>query len=486
MTGQLAAVAFVVGLVASIMVHEWGHYATARRFGMRVDRFFLGFGPTLWSTRRGETEYGVKLLPLGGFVRIQGMTDADERLASVPQALAHRVGSGEDPATALRSLLAERGAPAALAERISDRFERTVAAGDDPAATSGSLAVDRDLDPALLAVRLISSEVPPTGRVGDLHHRLLKGDEGRFFHDRPAWQRAVVLGSGSALHFVQAIVLIFLGWLLIGPTVAVPVIADFADAETTEGQVLTSAAREAGLQVGDRIVAVDGQQLDDFAQVRDHVRDRPGRTVQVLVERPDADEPVEVSVVPTPYTDPETGEEVGLLGFFPEVETQPMDADEALYATFVGDGSFTRMFTGTIGALGSVFGVEGVGNLWDQLSGQEERAVDGGISLVGATQAANQGVETFGLLFLFSLLASVNVFVGIFNALPLPPLDGGHLAVLGVESAVNAKRRRDDRPADFRVDPRTVASIAVPVIVFVAIISLGLLWLDITNPLSLE
>ena len=482
MTGQLAAVIFVVGLVGSIMVHEWGHFFTARRFGMRVDQFFLGFGPTLWSMRRGETEYGVKLLPLGGFVRIKGMTPTDERLPDVPTALAHRVGAGEEPGPALAALLDERGAPPHLAERIVGRFERTLAA--EPQEAEGNLAVATDEDPARLALRIIASEAPPTGRVGDLHHRLLKGDEGRFFHDRPAWQRAIVLASGSALHFLQAILLVFLGWLLVGPTVAVPVIADFADAETAEGQVIESAAEAAGLQVGDRIIAVDGRQTDDFGEVREYVRENPGVPVDLTIMREGVEESQSVTVVPSPYTDPETDEQVGLLGFFPDTETRSLDADEALYATFVGDGSFTQMFTGTLSALGNVFGLEGIQNLFNQLTGAEERGVDGGISLVGATQAANEGVDAFGPLFLFSLLASVNVFVGIFNALPLPPLDGGHLAVLGVEEAVNAKRRRDDQPDDFKVDPRTVASIAVPVIVFVATISLGLLWLDITSPIN--
>lgn len=486
MIGNLAAVVFVVGLVASIMVHEWGHFVTARRFGMRVDRFFLGFGPTLWSTRVGETEYGVKLLPLGGFVRIKGMTETDERLPSVPQAMAQRIGAGEDPATALAVLLDERGAPSRLAERIVSRFQRTLQTAGGPTPTDGSLAVATEPDPARVALRLIASEVPPTGRVGDLHHRLLKGDEGRFFHDRPAWQRAIVLASGSALHFLQAIALIFLGWLLIGPSVAVPVIAEFADTETTDGQELDSAAQAAGLEVGDRIVAIDGQLTKEFAQVRNYIRDNPGRAVEIIIQRPGAEDTQTVTVVPTTHTDPESGDVVGLLGFYPKVENQQMDADEALYATFVGPGSFTQMFAGTIGALGSVFGVEGVGDLFAQLTGAQERGLDGGISLVGATNAANQGVDAFGLLFLFSLLASVNVFVGIFNALPLPPLDGGHLAVLGVEQAVNAKRRRAGEPADFTVDPRTVVSIAVPVIVFVLVISVGLLWLDITNPLMLE
>lgn len=486
MTGTLAAVVFVVGLVASIMVHEWGHFVTARRFGMRVDRFFLGFGPTLWSIQRGETEYGVKALPLGGFVRIKGMTETDERLPPVPDAVARRVDAGEDAAAVLADLLDERGTPSGLAQRIVARFERTMVAADDPDDASGSLAVEAEQDPARLALRLIASEVPPTGRVGDLNHRLLRGDEGRFFHDRPAWQRAVVLASGSALHFLQAILLVFLGWLLVGPTVAVPGIADFADAETADGQVVASAAEAAGLEVGDRIVAVDGRRSDDFDEVRTYIRDNPGRRIDLLVERPGTEEQLEFTVTPAPYTDPDTGDEVGLLGFFPQTETRPMDADEALYATFVGDGSFTQMLTGTFTALGNVFGPEGIGDLLGQLTGDQERGVDGGISLVGATQAASQGTSQFGLLFFFALLASVNVFVGIFNALPLPPLDGGHLAVLGVEEAVNLKRRRNGEPTDFKIDPRTVASIAVPVIVFVLTISLGLLWLDITDPISFQ
>ncbi|HSK23559.1 MAG TPA: site-2 protease family protein, partial [Egicoccus sp.] len=83
MTGATAIVVFVVAVIESIMIHELGHFLTARWFGMRADRYFLGFGPTLWSTRRGETEYGVKAFPLGGFVTIKGMSPLDERLRPV-------------------------------------------------------------------------------------------------------------------------------------------------------------------------------------------------------------------------------------------------------------------------------------------------------------------------------------------------------------------------------------------------------------------
>src|SRR6202046_4019439 len=69
---------FLVALVVSVMLHETGHFVTAKRFGMKCTQYFFGFGPTLWSTTRGETEYGVKAIPFGAFVRITGMTKLDE------------------------------------------------------------------------------------------------------------------------------------------------------------------------------------------------------------------------------------------------------------------------------------------------------------------------------------------------------------------------------------------------------------------------
>ena len=69
---------FAVGIIVSVFLHETGHFVTARVTGMKATQFFLGFGPRLWSFRRGETEYGVRLLPLGAFVKILGMTRMDE------------------------------------------------------------------------------------------------------------------------------------------------------------------------------------------------------------------------------------------------------------------------------------------------------------------------------------------------------------------------------------------------------------------------
>ena len=78
MSYTLGVLFFVIALLVSVMLHEAGHFLTARAFGMKASRFFVGFGPTLWSTHRGETEYGVKAIPAGGFVKIVGMTDLEE------------------------------------------------------------------------------------------------------------------------------------------------------------------------------------------------------------------------------------------------------------------------------------------------------------------------------------------------------------------------------------------------------------------------
>src|SRR5881398_3271767 len=78
MSYALGVIFFVIALLVSVMLHEAGHFATAKKFGMKASRFFVGFGPTLWSTRRGETEYGIKALPAGGFVKIVGMHSLDD------------------------------------------------------------------------------------------------------------------------------------------------------------------------------------------------------------------------------------------------------------------------------------------------------------------------------------------------------------------------------------------------------------------------
>lgn len=484
MSSALAITLFVVGLVVAVMIHEWGHFVTARRFGMRADRFFLGFGPTVWSTRKGETEYGVKVLPLGGFVRIVGMSIGDDRMRSVSQdvldaenvakvreAFSAKWGTALEKVPAvpdaawsqLRTELRERGTPEPIVDQVLAATHARVA--DDATAPEVAAALDA----------AIAEHVEDTGRVGDLHHRLLKGDAERFFHDRPAWERFIVLVAGAGTHFVVATVLLLVGFLFFPqPTGDVlPQVGQFVEDNVAEA---------AGFETDDRIVSVNGVPVQDFEQLVEIVGDNAGNEIVVEVQRDG--ERLALPVTPAPVE--EDGETVGKLGFYPAIEFERLSPLEAVKTTFVGGRSITDMITGTFQALGRVFGPEGIGQIFSEVDGQTDRTGDGAVSLIGAGSITGTGVARYGGFFLLAMLAAVNVFVGIFNLLPLPPLDGGHVAVLGVERSVNAVRRRRGLSPDWKVDPRTIAAIAIPVIAFVGTISVALLWLDITNPISLN
>src|SRR5260370_4103298 len=111
----LGIVIFVVALLTSVMLHELGHFAAAKKFGMRVTQFFVGFGKTLWSTFRGETEYGVKALPFGGFVKITGMTSIEDvDVADEPRPFRNQPGSQRAIVLAARSFMHLLPAPLLL------------------------------------------------------------------------------------------------------------------------------------------------------------------------------------------------------------------------------------------------------------------------------------------------------------------------------------------------------------------------------------
>ncbi len=492
MSATAGIVAFIVAIVVSIMIHEWGHFSTARRFGMRADKFFLGFGPTLWSTRRGETEYGVKALPAGGFVRVRGMARGEQRRPGIDRAWADEERLAEERRAAaqangrdllevplatdsslarLTHLLDERGTPPEVREAIVADVRTAQPTTTEAAREAVAAAVDRHVQP-------VADDVPDDARerLASLHHRLAFGDRGRFFHDRPAWQRAVVLVAGSFWHFVIAIVLFYGGLMLLPQQTG-------AVTNEVDEVLPDSPAAAAGLEPGDRVTAIEGVASDDFLVLREQIRDNVGEPITLTVERDGRE--LALTGEPAATADPETGEQVGQFGFLPVPEQRRLGPGEAAYETFVGDRSIPAQVGASLAAVGDVFGPEGIGQLFGQISGEEERSPEGGISMVGGAALTGQGVATAGLMFLIFMIVNVNVFIGVLNLLPLPPLDGGHLAVLGVEVATNRVRGWMGRPTDFTVDPRTVAAIALPVLVVLGTVGLGLIWLDITNPIQL-
>lgn len=472
MSGPMAITAFVVSLVAAIMLHELGHFATARRFGMRADRYFLGFGPTVWSTRRGETEYGVKALPLGGFVRIVGMSDDDLRQPPVVDEVFPASGTvATDDLQRLAAVLAERGTPAEVAERIVRRARHMLDTTDDVQAVRAGLH------------EILVTEVSASRRVGDLPHRLLYGDAGRFFHDRSAWQRAIVLVSGSVAHFAIAIA------VLVGAYAFLPIwTGEFVPRVAAVEPA--SPADDAGLLPGDQVIGVDGQRSSAYAELREAIRDRPDEQVTLTVVRDGRE--LELNVTPEAVLDPAADRVVGVVGFAPEPELERMRPVEAIEHAIVGQpslgdpGGFVPMFTGSISALVNVFSPSGIGDILAQATGSQERSIDGAVSVVGAASIAGQlGDGALGLVVFLGLIAVVNIFIGIFNLVPLPPLDGGHLAALGIERSVNLARQLRGKTPDYRLDPRAVAAVAVPVLALLAVVVIALLWLDITDPIRI-
>jgi membrane-associated protease RseP (regulator of RpoE activity) len=391
----LGVILFALGIAVSIALHEAGHLVTAKWFGMRVRRYFIGFGPRVFSFRRGETEYGLKAIPAGGFCDIAGMTALD-------------------PVT--------------------------------------------------------PEEVP------------------RAFFRKPTWQRVVVLSAGSITHFLIGILLLYVlavGWGLVDtsrPT-AVDKISCAADQVSPAafapcGPGVPAPAQAAGLRPGDEIVAVAGTPTNEWSEVVEAIRDARGPT-PVLVERDGVELPLVVDVAAAKRLTP-TGEtvEVGAIGvtqMIPEVVRYgPISA---IPATFELTGQmFERVWQGILAF------PEKVPRLVDAIAGQP-RDQDTPVSVVGASIIGGDAAERGLWQFFIFLLAALNFFVGVFNLLPLLPLDGGHIMVNLYERARDWTRARLGKVPMPPVDYTRLLPITFVLIFVGGAVSLLTLTADIVNPI---
>ncbi len=430
----LGVVVFFLGLMASIALHEVGHMWPAKRFGVKVTEYFVGFGRRLWSVRRGETEYGVKAIPLGGYVKLVGM------LPPAPDAVA------------------DADHPDKVRSSNTGMFTQLVA--DARAAE---------------------------------YEKVLPGEEDRLFYRKPWWQKLIVMSGGPLMNVAIAAVLfavLIMGLGVLTPTTTVDTVSDCvvpADraAQACQADDPESPASIAGLQPGDELLSFNGIEVTSWDQVSALIRDNAAGDAQIVVNR-DGDQltletNTTVSTRPS-LDDPAAFTEVGFLGVSP---TQTYDRGGPV------------MVAETMGSLVKATGAALV-DMPARMVGVAKAAVgaereqDSPMSVVGASRVAGELVSAeqnpwrIRISQVIGLLATVNLFIALFNFLPILPLDGGHIAGALWEALRRgwARLRRQPDPGYF--DVGRLLPVAYGFGLLLILMGVLLVWTDLVNPVRLD
>lgn len=415
---------FFAGVIASVALHEVGHMVPAKLFNVRVTQFMIGVGKTIWSRRRGETEYGIKMLPFAGYVRMVGM---------YPPAKDGRL---------------RRSSTGPFQQLVEEAREAS------------------------------NEDVPP-------------GEEHRLFYRKKPWQKIIVMLGGPTMNIVLSIILFSVVLMGFGQYVLKPVVSSVSDCVIAASEQRTECraddpvapAKEAGFKPGDEIVAFNGQPVDGWEDLQARIRDagagastmdviRDGERITLepellAAERPDLD-------------DPSKTEEVGFLGVAPLQERERQGP--VAVASYMGEltsltgQAMLRIPERMVGVVQAAFGAE--------------RAQDSPMSIVGASRVAGEiatldapvgdRIATF-----IQWLAAVNLFIALFNLIPLLPLDGGHVLGALWEWLRRGIARLFGRPDPGYVDVARAMPIAYAAASVIIVMGVILLYADIVNPVRL-
>jgi len=319
-------VSLLILLTVVVFVHELGHFWVARRYGVRVEVFSVGFGPELfgWTDRQG-TRWKFSAIPLGGYVKMFGQ--------------------------------AERVLEADGRERDMTAGERTVA-----------------------------------------------------FHHKPVWQRAAIVFAGPAANYVLTIIALVLLFAIVGQP-AVPAVVG----EVVKG----SAAEAAGIEAGDRILSINGQQTEHFEDLVALVQNSAGQPISLVVRRGESE--LQLSAQPRPVAGQSAGspsQQTYLLGVAPSanLEYERHGLGEACV------GAVVQTYRVTVQILI---------NLWQMITGERSSQELGGVLRIA--KIAGDVAESSYIDFLF-LIPMLSLNLGLINLFPIPLLDGGHLTFYAIES----------------------------------------------------
>jgi membrane-associated protease RseP (regulator of RpoE activity) len=425
----VGVLALVVGLGVSIALHEWGHYAPAKRFGVAISKFMVGFGPTLWSTRRGETEFGIKAIPLGGYVAMQGMFAPSERK--------RRGGSGTDFAAAVE--------PEAEGEEVdpSRSFYR-LSIPKRIVVMLGGPVMNLIIAAVLYTVLLTGfGLVQPSLTVGSVSECVVSQSEVRDTCQpgdpaSPGYQAGVLPGDKIV--------------------------------------VIDGVAVDSWLEMTEIVRANPGVTLDLVVEREGVITNL--RITPMLTERYAIDERGEVLL--------DDGEpvfqQVGFVGIGSTLDTvrQPVTAvPEVVWGNIEGVARVIWTLP------------ERMVQVSQAAFGQDERDPNGPISVVGVGRIAGEIASidsidpTDRLASFLALLASLNIALFVFNLIPLLPLDGGHVAVALIDGLRRRMATIRGQPEPHPMDPQRLMPLTLVVVAVLISMSVLLMYADIVNPISL-
>ncbi|WP_214768581.1 RIP metalloprotease RseP [Exiguobacterium sp. s133] len=361
-----------------VAVHEWGHLVMAKRAGILCREFAIGFGPKIFSFFKNETLYTVRLLPIGGYVKMAG---EEPEFVEVKPGQAVGLGMNEGLVDAIYLDASHPKADQVVTvERIDLLHKLELVGLQDEVSTRYDISKT-----AFLVEGQTRTQIAPYDRT---------------FGSKSVFKRVLAIAAGPAMNFVLAFIILFGLALYNGsPT-----------GESVIGTVQKdSPADQAGLVEGDRIVSVNGDETTKWEDLRAGFQDEAGKETTVVYERDGQETTTQI----TPKIQQQGDQKVGIIGVTNETEKSFGTALET------GVTETWRMSTLIVGAVGDLV-TGGVGV--DQLSGP--------VGIVKMTdQVADSG---FSMLLTWTALLSVNLAV--FNLLPLPALDGGRLLFLFLEA----------------------------------------------------
>ena len=431
-------VLFFLLILASIALHEIGHLVPAKKFGVKVTEYMVGFGPTIWSRRKGETSYGVKGIPVGGYIRMIGMLPPPK---DAPEGTARTMSTGR------------------LALLVEDARRQSL------------------------------EEIAP-------------GDENRVFYKLPVHKRIIIMLGGPVMNLLLAFFLFAAVLVGIGvpqpslavsavvpcvPTVDAPAGQPDASGACPTGE---SPAALAGIRPGDVITAYNGSPATSWDALTDGIRAQGAAEGILTVQRADGTT-VEVPVATVEVTRPvydEAGnptgetETTGFLGVRPEIEyvAQPWSSVPGYMWDLTA-----RSAVALVSLPVRVYEL-----VSETLVGGGERQLDSPVSVVGVSRLGGEVVASdespqAKLAIFLSLAASLNLFLFLFNLLPILPLDGGHVAGAAYEGTRRGWARVRGKPDPGPVDVARLLPVAYVVAVCLVVVGAIVIFADLVKPITL-